>query len=596
LAAGADVSIAGYASPVGSWVLGWGADDHGECFECPANPAQIQAAEAAFISHPIILELAFEGSRGIAVLAPPTNTDSERTRGRFPDVFVWGDLTPELTRIPSGLRDQWISEVASGTGHYVALGADGVVYCWGSNQFGQCSWPSDAMPSSRIAAGGNVSAALSYTGVLTVWGDNTFGQCEPPPRLSSLRTLDCGGTHVVAVNTVGAVIAWGDDSAGQCSGTRVDAGAIAVAAGARHTLVLRSDGRVVAFGANEHGQCEVPDWSADNPAIAVAAGDRHSLAMARDGSVIAWGAADEGAGRLPPELSGPAEGRIESAAGTPLPAVEAAAMRVTASEVSPEATWYSVIEREPDRTIVVDPALRRDIVSSGYPWRVRDNASGTEMLLVPRGVFGMGCIQPSTEFSCSGVEQSVRLVTIRRPFYLGRYEVSQAEWRRLMGTNPSRFTADPDLPVEQVSRMSIEAYLEATGLRLPTDEEWEFACRAGTTTPFHSGPGFPSGTTTDHLLGEIAWYVGNNGAKSMPVGERAPNAFGFHDMLGNVAEWCSGSSRNRFPEAAFALDSTHVVRGGSWLANSRETRSSARATRGPEHEASDVGFRVARNP
>jgi formylglycine-generating enzyme required for sulfatase activity len=267
-------------------------------------------------------------------------------------------------------------------------------------------------------------------------------------------------------------------------------------------------------------------------------------------------------------------------------------------------TWATLIEALPDPAVVTDAALRNAITASGFAWRIRDNSSNIEMLLVPPGIFNMGCIMGSDSYGCSGNGNPVHTVTLTNAYYLGRYEVTQAQWQAKMGSNPSYFQGQadsPSRPVEQVSWDMIQNFNSATGLRLPTEAEWEFACRAGTTTPFHSGPGFPNGTTDDGLAGTIAWYVSNSGNVTHAVGGKAANALGMHDMLGNVFEWCR-DWWGAYPWAAQtnptgpATGAYRVFRGGSWNEGTGGVRSSYRIKFAPNYAFNYFGFRVARTP
>ena len=272
-------------------------------------------------------------------------------------------------------------------------------------------------------------------------------------------------------------------------------------------------------------------------------------------------------------------------------------------------SWATLVEALPDPAVVTDATLRAAITASGFAWRVRDNGTGIEMLLVPPGIFQMGCIMGSDSYGCYGQEQPVHSVTLTNAYYLGRYEVTQAQWQAKMGSNPSYFQGQadsPSRPVEQVSWNTIQNFNSATGLRLPTEAEWEFACRAGTTTPFHSGPGFPNGTTNDGLVGTIAWYYyntcsGGDGCRTHAVGGKAANALGLHDMLGNVWEWQSDwygdytSSAQTNPTGP-GSGSYRVLRGGSWNYGTDYVRSSNRGSLTSGSAYNDIGFRVARAP
>jgi formylglycine-generating enzyme required for sulfatase activity len=271
-------------------------------------------------------------------------------------------------------------------------------------------------------------------------------------------------------------------------------------------------------------------------------------------------------------------------------------------------SWGTVLTYYPDPTVVTNASLRSAIIATGFPWRVRDNGTQIEMLLVPPGAFEMGCIQGSNSYSCYSWEQPVHSVTLTNAYYIGRYEVTQAEWQAKMGNNPSYFREaygypnSANRPVEQVSWNTIQGFLSATGLRLPTEAEWEFACRAGTTTPFHSGPGFPNGTTDDNLVGQIAWWSGNAGSQTHAVGGKAANALGLHDMLGNVWEWCGDwyadyTSAPQTNPTGPASGSYRVWRGGSWVDYADFVRSSVRGgSDAPDFSGSNIGFRVARAP
>ena len=256
--------------------------------------------------------------------------------------------------------------------------------------------------------------------------------------------------------------------------------------------------------------------------------------------------------------------------------------------------WYTILEQAPNATVVLDATVRANIVASGHPWHIRDNSSGIEMLLIPSGTFNMG-----EEGSATSL---VHTVTLTKAFYLGKTEVTQAQWQAKIGNNPSYFSGNANNPVEQVSWDDIVGFNTVTRLRLPSEAEWEYACRGGTTTAFHSMPGYPNGTNDDSLLGNIAWYDLNNSPYgTKPVAGKAANAFGMYDMSGNVWEWCndwygSYAVGNATDPAGPSSGSYRVLRGGNWNSGSNYCRSSDRFVLDPDYRGGNVGFRVARTP
>ncbi len=245
---------------------------------------------------------------------------------------------------------------------------------------------------------------------------------------------------------------------------------------------------------------------------------------------------------------------------------------------------------------------------------MRDNITNTEMVLIPPTVFVMGCIEGSIDFACTNPELDIHTMTLTYAYYIARHEVTQAQWQAVIGSNPSDFRGQansPARPVETVTYNAVQPYLTATGMRLPTEAEWENACRAGTLTPFHSGPGFPYGTNNDELINGILWYTYNtcdigNGCQTQVVGGLAANGFGLHDMLGNVWEWTSspntGYGNQGLPQtnpeglAVGAAQVNMIVRGGAWSDTTEYTRSSFRPNYQPTYGSNIIGFRVARNP
>jgi formylglycine-generating enzyme required for sulfatase activity len=201
-------------------------------------------------------------------------------------------------------------------------------------------------------------------------------------------------------------------------------------------------------------------------------------------------------------------------------------------------------------------------------------------------------------------EKPAHEVTISRPFYMGKYEVTQEQYETIIGNNPS-LDEGQDLPLEMVSWDDCQTFCQKastlTGktVRLPMEAEWEYACRAGTTTKFYSG-------NDEKDLAEAAWFDGNSGNKTHPVGQKRPNNFGLYDMHGNVREWCQdwyddytsnavtdpqGPASGSF-RVLRAYGSFRVLRGGSWAYGSMFCRSAYRLLDTPDYPCYDYGFRV----
>jgi formylglycine-generating enzyme required for sulfatase activity len=232
----------------------------------------------------------------------------------------------------------------------------------------------------------------------------------------------------------------------------------------------------------------------------------------------------------------------------------------------------------------------------------------TNMVCIQPGTFILG--SPTNEVDRWSREGPQVTVTISGGFLIGRYEVTQMEYLSLMNSNPSYFTGDLSRPVERVSWDDATNYCallteqerlsgrlpEGCQYRLPTEAEWEYACRAGTTTRFSYGddPGYTN-------LANYAWYSANSGNQTHPVGQKAANPWGLYDMHGNVLEWCldwfqtyPGGSATNPPGPPVGM--TRVDRGGSWDYGGDICRSAMRGDGYPWNRFYDIGIRVVLAP
>jgi formylglycine-generating enzyme required for sulfatase activity len=233
------------------------------------------------------------------------------------------------------------------------------------------------------------------------------------------------------------------------------------------------------------------------------------------------------------------------------------------------------------------------------------NSIGMEFVLIPAGSFLMGTDKnyvEAEEYYEDYNETPQHRVSISEPFYLGACEVTQAQWMAVMGSNPSVF-AGRDNPVEHVSWNDAQEFIRRLNrkeghnrYRLPTEAEWEYACRAGTAGAYSFGDDAA-------LLGRYAWYWYNSGGKTQPVGQKRPNAWGLYDMHGNVSEWVQDWYEERYDSDSPGSDpegpsagSSRVLRGGAWLDDADCCRSTSRCGGPPDSRFFSLGFRLALSP
>jgi formylglycine-generating enzyme required for sulfatase activity len=233
--------------------------------------------------------------------------------------------------------------------------------------------------------------------------------------------------------------------------------------------------------------------------------------------------------------------------------------------------------------------------AQGYS-EYRHRQTGIVMVLLPGGKFLMGAQKtdpngPNYDPEAAEEEGPVHEVTLS-PFMIAKYEVNQAQWTTIMGSNPTCYKGDDNRPVDSVSWDDIQYFETKTGLSLPSEAQWEYACRGGSTTSI-------SGTGN---LDDMSWYVMNANDSTHPVGTKAPNGFGLYDTHGNVWEWCEDFYDADFykkPKASETdplsdtISDFRVYRGGSCGNNSAGCRSSDRNSYFPDSRACHVGFRVS---
>ncbi|MDP2218119.1 MAG: formylglycine-generating enzyme family protein [Methanolobus sp.] len=239
---------------------------------------------------------------------------------------------------------------------------------------------------------------------------------------------------------------------------------------------------------------------------------------------------------------------------------------------------------------------------NGTSPEVYTNSLGMEFVLIPAGEFCMGSL--SDEKNWYRNERPLHKVSIMDDFFLGRYEVTQQQWTDIMGINPSRASGD-DRPVDKISWNEAQEFIrrlnekEVTDkYRLPTEAEWEYACRAGTTSRYSFGD-------DEVQLSDYGWYGENESTGTFPVGQKKPNPWGLYDMHGNLWEWVRDRYHESYegaPADGSAWEETadnakvlYVLRGGSWITSAVGCRSASRYYYSPDGRRSRrIGVRIVK--
>jgi formylglycine-generating enzyme required for sulfatase activity len=235
----------------------------------------------------------------------------------------------------------------------------------------------------------------------------------------------------------------------------------------------------------------------------------------------------------------------------------------------------------------LEPTLTLDL-GDGVRW---------EGVLMPAGTFVMGSPPGEPRTKEEETAEKQHKVTLTQPFYIGKYELTQAQYARVMGMNPAKAKGD-DLPIHNVSYKDCQEFCDRASnflkrpVQIPTEAQWEYACRAGSTTAYCNG-----NTIAD--LDKVGWHNGNSGGKLHPVGKLAPNAWGVYDMHGNIREYTTDYfSEEPLPDAvdptgpADGDAKNHVIRGGAFTANAAFAKNCRSGSRRPTERQEANGFRI----
>lgn len=249
-------------------------------------------------------------------------------------------------------------------------------------------------------------------------------------------------------------------------------------------------------------------------------------------------------------------------------------------------------------------AFSKETKSAPVDQTYREPVTGIELVLVDGGCFEMGCGKWMDMEYCDSNAIPSHQVCVA-PFWMGKYEVTQAQWEKIMGMNPSDYKGGPDHPVEMVSWNEIQVFVEKLNamsgsslqFRLPTEEEWEYAARSGGKNEKYAGGNNPDSDLWHQYNRET---FSSKGIQTWPVGQKNPNGLGLYDMSGNVSEWVSNEYRKNYqaeePEIN-PMEKTkgkyRVFRGGSYSNYPRRKLTTWRKKSAESWECYDLGFRLA---
>ena len=234
------------------------------------------------------------------------------------------------------------------------------------------------------------------------------------------------------------------------------------------------------------------------------------------------------------------------------------------------------------------------------------NSLGMHFVNIPAGTFTMGSSkdEPGRES-----DETQHKVTLTKGYYMQTTEITQGQWKAVMGNNPSHFSNCGDAcPVESVSWNDIQIFITQLNQKgegtyaLPTEAQWEYAARAGSATAFANGKITHTGNVYDPVLYAMGWYFNNSAGSPHPVAQKQPNAWGLYDMHGNVWEWCADWFGETYPTKpvidpqGLPSGSNRVMRGGSWYDYVQHCRTSFRGGDSPDRSDFIIGFRLVFSP
>ncbi len=252
------------------------------------------------------------------------------------------------------------------------------------------------------------------------------------------------------------------------------------------------------------------------------------------------------------------------------------------------------------RWVNVSFEVAEEISTITIPLDLPDGSTPLEMVYIPPGSFMMGTPEDDNTSKWYSYSTPQHLVTLTKGYYIGKYEMTQAQWTAVMGSNPSSYK-EPNNPVNHVKWSDCQSFVQKLNqlnivsgeFRLPTEAEWEYACRAGTTTRYYWG-----NDLNYEMIDQYAWHPGNSGNRPHEVGQLLPNNWGLYDMSGNILEWVNDfrgrySSEPQIDPTGPATGDGHIDRGGAWRFYTKDLcRSDFRTDHSNSESYNNVGFRI----